>query len=125
MKAVIDTSIIMAVILNEPSRSNIISSTVGVSLLAPFSVYWEIGNALSALMKRKRINSVQAQEAFLEYQKIPIQFAEIDMLQSIDLSAQLQIYAYDAYLIACALKNNTQLMTLDQGLIHAAKQCGG
>jgi predicted nucleic acid-binding protein len=34
------------------------------------------------------------------------------------------IYAYDAYMIACAQKYRCPLLTLDKGLIRAAKEAG-
>jgi predicted nucleic acid-binding protein len=40
------------------------------------------------------------------------------------LSAQLNIYAYDAYIIACAVNQNCSLLSLDTGLIRAAKFAG-
>jgi len=34
----------------------------------------------------------------------------------------LGIYAYDAYLIRCALKYRSPLISLDRNLVHAAKE---
>ena len=36
----------------------------------------------------------------------------------------LGIYAYDAYMIACATKYRCPLLTLDRGLMRAAEQSG-
>jgi predicted nucleic acid-binding protein len=36
----------------------------------------------------------------------------------------MSIYAYDAYVIDCALSLNCPLITLDQGLIYAATTAG-
>ena len=44
--------------------------------------------------------------------------------QSLELSHRLKIYAYDAYLIACALTQGCALLTLDGGLSYAAKAAG-
>ena len=49
---------------------------------------------------------------------------EVDLVQAIELSAQLNIYAYDAYVIACAINQNCPLLSLDAGLIRAAKASG-
>jgi len=57
MEVIADTSTIVAVILNEPEKERIISQTVGYKeIIAPESVIYEIGNAFSAMLKRKRLN---------------------------------------------------------------------
>lgn len=43
----------------------------GADLIAPASVHFEIGNAISAMLKRRRITSHQAAELLSQYQRIP------------------------------------------------------
>lgn len=124
MKIVVDTSVIIAVIANEPIKKQLISLTKGAELLAPESVHFEIGNAFSAMLKRKRIILSQAMQAVQSYATIPITWVEITLEDSLLISDQLKIYAYDAYLIACALKSRCPLISLDNGLIRAAKHLG-
>jgi predicted nucleic acid-binding protein len=124
MNITIDTSALIAVIANEPKKSRIVQLTVDASLLTPLSVHWEIGNAFSAMLKRNRVTPIQAQSCIALYQQIPLKFVDINLSKTIDLVEQLQIYAYDAYLIQCALQTNTPLLTLDAGLIQAAKVVG-
>lgn len=95
--------------------------SVGYSLFAPSSVHWEVGNAFSAMFKRRSISIEAAIAALAEYQKIPIKFIDISLEKGLELSSKLNIYAYDAYLIQCALQTGTQLLTLDRGLIEASK----
>ncbi len=52
MDIVLDTSVIIAVIANEPEKRVLIRLTKGAELIAPQSVHWEIGNAFSAMLKR-------------------------------------------------------------------------
>jgi hypothetical protein len=40
------------------------------------------------------------------YQQIPIKFIEVNLYQTTELVEQLKIYAYDAYLIQCALQTH-------------------
>ena len=94
---VVDTSIIIAIILNEPHKPNIIKKTNGRDLVAPPSLHWEIGNAFSAILKRKRITPKQIQRAIDQYQKIPIQYDGADLKQSVELANHCNIYGYDAY----------------------------
>ena len=124
MNITIDTSALIAVITNEPKKSRIVQLTVDTNLLAPLSVHWEIGNAFSAMIKRNRITALQAQSCIDLYQQIPLKLVDINLAKTIDLVEQLKIYAYDAYLIQCALQTKTPLLTLDTGLIQAAKAVG-
>ena len=122
MDLVIDTSAIIAVIANEPEKSALVEHTTGASLLAPQSVHWEVGNAFSAMIKRGRVSLDQARAAVGIYQKIPIRLLEVELSDALSIAAEFDLYAYDAYLIACARRQRCPLLTLDRGLIHAAKQ---
>ncbi len=121
MALVVDTSVILAVILNEPTKAELIRLTTGAELVAPLSLHWEIGNALSAMLKRKRITETEGQEALLEYQKIPIRFLDIPLNEALQVAAQYLIYAYDAYFIICARNHSSALITLDGGLQTVAR----
>ena len=46
------------------------------------------------------------------------------MQRSLELSHSLNVYAYDAYMIACAEQVGCQLLTLDRGLMNAARRAG-
>ncbi len=76
------------------------------------------------MLKRNRIDIIQAQSCVNAYQAIPIKFYDINLEQSLNLVAQLKIYAYDAYLIQCAKQSDSSLLTLDKGLCLAAKSIG-
>jgi predicted nucleic acid-binding protein len=122
MNVVVDTSVIIAVIANEPEKDILISLTEGADLIAPHSVHWEIGNAFSAMLKRNRITLAQALQAIQAYGKIPIRFVDVELQQTLEIARTANIYAYDAYLIRCALKYRTPLISLDKGLVNSAKQ---
>lgn len=122
MDIVVDASIIIAVIVNEPSKPTLIQATQDADLLAPASVQWEIGNAFSAMFKRNRINLDAALQAIEIYQQIPIRFVEVELDEALRIAHQLNIYAYDAYLIRCAQKYNAPLFSLDESLLRLAEQ---
>jgi predicted nucleic acid-binding protein len=124
MKIVIDTSVIISVITNESHKDLLINITKGASLLAPESLHFEIGNAFSAMLKRKRISIEDALFAINSYEKIPIQFCTIDIKESLKIANNLNIYAYDAYFIECAQRNRSPLLSIDEGLSDAAKKYG-
>jgi predicted nucleic acid-binding protein len=124
MDVVVDTSVVVAVVANEPHRGTLIELTKGVELLAPASVHWEVGNAFSAMLKRSRIDLAQALRAIAAYHRIPIRFVDVELEETLEIAAQHAVYAYDAYLIRCALKFNAPLISLDKGLLQAAQSAG-
>ena len=123
MDLVIDTSAIVAVIANEPEKLAI-AHTADSSLVVPASVHWEIGNAFSAMFKRRRITLAQAKLAIRSYEQMRLRFIDIDLSQSLELSEQLDIYAYDAYVLASALSLRLPLLTLDDKLAAVAPLTG-
>jgi predicted nucleic acid-binding protein len=120
MDIVVDASTIIAVVTNEPTKSKLVELTKGAQLMAPGSIHWEIGNAFSAMLRRKRVTLAQAHQAFAAYRQITVRFVDVEVEDSLHIADSLNIYAYDAYLIRCALKYNAPLLTLDKGLAHSA-----
>jgi predicted nucleic acid-binding protein len=55
MSLVVDTTIVIACVLEEPRREILIKLTANEELTAPASLQWEVGNALSAMFKHGRI----------------------------------------------------------------------
>ena len=121
---VIDTSAIIAVIANEPERATIIEHTVGANLMAPTSVHWEVGNAFSGMFNRHRITLYQAQQAIRSYERMQFRFLDVDLGQSVRLAHDLGLYAYDAYVLACALNARSPLLTLDSEFAASAGAAG-
>ena len=122
MKFVIDASAIIAVIANEPKKDQLVEITKGADLLAPASIHWEIGNAFSAMIKRGRVSLEQALDAIEIYRQIPIRFTDVELDNSIEIASKHGIYAYDAYLLRCAIKFNSTLITLDRRLMQVARE---
>lgn len=114
MDLTVDASVIMAVILNEPSKPQILEATQGVELLSAGSLPWEIGNALSALLRRQRIDLVQAELALAAYRKIPVRLPPVDLAHCVQLAARHGLYACDAYVIECARRYQSPLLSLDR-----------
>jgi predicted nucleic acid-binding protein len=114
--------VLIAVLVSEPERAQIIRQTEGYDLIAPGSVHWEIGNALAALLKRKRITHDQVKVTLLAYEEIPIRFRDIDMQMAMEIAHENDLYAYDAYVIACARENRCALISLDKNLLNAARR---
>jgi len=121
MEIVVDASVLIAVIANEPDKQKLIDITREAELIAPLSVHWEIGNAFSAMLKRQRVTFEQAVEALETYLQIPVRFVEVELIDSLAIADELNLYAYDAYLLRCAAKYRSPLLTLDKKLILSAK----
>lgn len=124
MELVVDTSVLIAVLTGEPTRDRLIARTQGSELLAPGSVHWEIGNAFSALLKRRRLKLSEVQAALTAYGQIPIRFVEVELAAALELADRFGLYAYDAYLMACARRQRAPLLTLDARLGRAAQEAG-
>jgi len=124
MEVVVDTSALIAVLTGEPARDRLIARTQGAELLAPGSVHWETGNALSALLKRRRLKLAEVQSALAAYARIPIRLVEVELGVALELADRLGLYAYDAYLMACARQHGAPLLTLDPRLGRAAHEAG-
>lgn len=121
MSIVIDTSAIIAVIVNEPERNNIIDATRGKTLLGPGSIPWEIGNAFSAMFKQKRITLEQASHGINIFESIPLRYVQPDFVNVLGMSQDYNMYAYDAYFVDCSLKYKSPLLSLDKKLKKVAK----
>lgn len=121
MDITVDASVIMAVILNEPSKPRILEATRGADLLSAPSLPWEIGNALSALIKRRRIDGTLAELALASYRQIPVRLPPIDLDPCLALAESYSVYAYDAYVVECARRYHTPLISLDRRQCEVAR----
>lgn len=124
MKIIADTNTFLAVTLFEPERDEIIRLTLGHELIAPDVLPFEIGNALSAMLKRKRISPNELIEIWDATQKIPVDLRSIDIRKALEIASQFNIYAYDAYFLTCALSLRSPLITLDRRMQDVAKNIG-
>ena len=124
MDITIDASVVMAVILNGPSKATLLDRTHGAELLSAPSLTWEIGNALTVLFKRRRIDVGQARAALKSFELIPIRLAEIELEPAVELAEQHNVYAYDAYVIECARRYQTPMMSLDRRQCAVARDVG-
>lgn len=124
MDLVVDTSVLIAVVGNEADKDLLVNATVGAELIAPASVHWEVGNAFSAMFKRNRITLDQARRALTAYGLIPLRLVDVKLERALEMSAEHDIYAYAAYLLACAERQRCPLLTLDRGLRRAARKAG-
>ncbi|MCF6311959.1 MAG: type II toxin-antitoxin system VapC family toxin [Verrucomicrobiales bacterium] len=119
-KIVVDASVVLAVILNEPEKPGILAATENANLISPKCLQWEIGNAFSAMIKQGRLTLELALRGIEIYDLIPIQQMGLSLLEAIVLSERHNIYAYDAYYLQLAKRNAAPILTLDRRMAAVA-----
>ena len=122
MKMVADTNTFLAVALDEPEKSQIVRVTTGHDLVAPEVLPFEIGNALTAMLKKGAISPEEVPAAWDAVDAVPVDLRRLDMRAALDLAVRFGIYAYDAYFLECALSLRLSLLTLDRGMKHVARE---
>ncbi len=121
---VLDTSVIIAVACNEAHKKKLVKIAFGQELIAPQSVRWEIGNAFSSMLRRRMITLNSALSAIKICFSIPVRYTEVELDECLKLSSEFNIYAYDAYILRCAVKYRSPLLSLDKGLLKTASEKG-
>ncbi len=124
MKIIADTNTFIAVALNEPEKAKIIQLTEGHELIAPEVLPFEVGNALTAMMKKGSLKREEVESAWDIIQRIPVDLRKTDIKYTLSIAIRYSLYAYDAYFLACAEKLHSPLLTLDRGMQKAAKEMG-
>jgi predicted nucleic acid-binding protein len=120
----IDTSAVLAVLLREPSREALVAMTEGRSLVAAPSLPWEVGNALVAGVRRRKLTGTAVQQAWASYVQIPVRLVQIDVAAALKLAISIGLYAYDGYVLEAARGVRAPLLTLDTALDRAARAIG-
>jgi len=108
--------------MNEAHKQRIIQLTQGCDLQSPVSLDAELGNALSAMIKRNRISITDAKRVIQQFSRVAIRRTPIRMDEAIELSGKYDLYAYDAYVLDCAIQYRTPLLSLDKKMEYVAKQ---
>jgi len=124
MKIVADTNTFIAVTLNEPEKKKIIQLTEGHDLIAPDVLPFEIGNALTAMMKKGALKKNEVTAAWEVVRQIPVDLKPTDIKSALSIAIKFNIYAYDAYFLECAKNFQTPLLTLDIGMQRVAREIG-
>jgi predicted nucleic acid-binding protein len=124
MQVVIDPSAILAVLLNEPERDALIRATISSILITPASTPWEIGNALIAGLRRRRLSQDDVVTAWNSFEEVSLRFVEVDISRALLTAARYGLYAYDAYVLEAAEARRVPLLTIDQTLAQAAERAG-
>jgi predicted nucleic acid-binding protein len=121
MEIMVDASTLICVILNKPEKKKIIALTEGADLVSPEMIFFEIGNALSRMYKRHRLNEEQIIKSYKLFESLPLRLVKVDMARALKLSYTYTIYAYDAYYLETAYRLKIPLLTLDGQMKNSRK----
>jgi predicted nucleic acid-binding protein len=117
-----DTKVFLSVTLDEPEKSEIIKATAKASLISPEILPYEIGNALSKLVRRDLETPESALEIFSTTQLIPVRLMPVNIVEALNIASKFKIYSYDAYFLECAIEHNAPLLSLDRQMLRVAKE---
>ncbi|MGD8213153.1 MAG: type II toxin-antitoxin system VapC family toxin [Desulfobacterales bacterium] len=124
MKIIADTNTFIAVALNEPEKDQIIGLTEGHDLIAPDVLPFEIGNALTAMLKKNTLKKEEVTTVWEIVQQIPVDLRHTDIKSALSIAIKFNLYAYDAYFLECAENLRSPLLTLDFGMQRVAREIG-
>ena len=124
MDIIIDASCIIAVLLGEEEGKKVRTLVKGKRFVSPACLPYEIGNSLTAAVKKHRIPADSVAEMYQEFTKLPVRLVEPNIEKAVALAAEENHYAYDAYYITTAIDMGLPLYSLDKGLMEIAKKRG-
>jgi len=122
MDIVADTNIFLAVALDEPEKEIIIEKTGNTNITSPNILPYEIGNALSAMLKRRQITRDEVLPTLEVTKNIPVRLISVDIKEALKIAIEFKIYAYDAYFLQCAKTTSYPLCTLDRRMRAVAEE---
>ena len=121
MNIIADTNIFLAIALNQSERQSIIDLTKSAVVFSPEILPYEIGNALSAMLKRRQINAKSVGEILKITQGIKVRLLTVDIASALKIAIEYKIYAYDAYFLLAAQSKKCPLLTLDKKMKEVAE----
>ena len=122
MKILTDANIFLAVMMHEPEKKSIIEKTKDCELLSPIILPYEIGNALSAMLKKKRIEALIVSDLFVIYNSIPVRLVPVEIEKALQIAIEYNIYAYDAYYLEVSKRLKLPIFSLDDRLNKVAEK---
>jgi len=129
MALVIDASIALAWLLNEPNRrmaDEAIEAGLAAGLATPELFWIEVADVLGQRIRRGALAAAQRDEALADLRSVGIvqhQSAE-KLTQIVALSDRHGLTAYDAAYLELAMRLGAALTTLDRDLVAAARAEG-
>jgi predicted nucleic acid-binding protein len=85
-----------------------------IVLLVPLLHYWEFANVLRTLVQRRELSQSLAREIYELHLEAPLEKAEPDEKQVLDVAFEYGATAYDAVYIAISLSRGAPLITAER-----------
>lgn len=85
-----------------------------ITLLVPLLHYWEFANVLRTLVQRREISEALAREIYELHLEAPLERAEPDEEQVLDVAFEYGATAYDAVYISLSLSRGVPLITAER-----------
>jgi len=85
-----------------------------IVLLVPSLHYWEFANVLRTLVQRREISEALAREIYELHLEAPLERAEPDEEQVLDVAFEYGATAYDAVYISLSLSRGVPLITAER-----------
>jgi predicted nucleic acid-binding protein len=120
MNILIDASVIISFVIDEPEKKTAIELTKDCILLSPVVIPYEIGNVLTRLYKRHILGENEIAVAYNVFKKIPLRIVEVDIEKALKIACKYNIYAYDAYYLETARRLKLPLLTFDEHMKKTA-----
>jgi predicted nucleic acid-binding protein len=83
-------------------------------LLAPLLHYWEFANVLRTLVQRRELSEPLAREIYELHLEAPLEKAEPDERQVLEVAFEYGATAYDAVYISLSLSRGVSLVTAER-----------
>ena len=93
-------------------------------MVAPEILPFEIGKALTAMMKKRILKAEEVINSWDMVKRIPVELLHIDIRSALQIGVKFNLYAYDAYFLECANRFRCPLLTLDLGMRRIAREVG-
>ena len=124
-KAVVDASVAVKWLVNEPGRDAALALLAGeAELVAPDELTSEVGNAIWAKARRKLLTPDEAREvlaSFLTAMPVRLVDARVLLPAALDIAIRLEHPIYDCLYLALAQHERCPLVTADQRLQAVVK----
>jgi predicted nucleic acid-binding protein len=86
MNIIADANTFLVTALEEPEKSLVVSLSNGCELFSPEILHYEIGNALIAMIRRKRLTYAEAKRAYQLTQVVPVKLLKPDLEVSLEIA---------------------------------------
>jgi predicted nucleic acid-binding protein len=123
---VLDASVAVALVVDEPLSSVAAEATAGHDALVPEAFWVEVANGLLRKVRRQTLSRDRALEAFDLLRRFVGYSVATEPLGTLamELSLDLRHPVYDCVYLAAAMAHGAPLLTADRAL-HAAAVAGG